>query len=121
VYLYRYSAAPYTQGIKFFIAGQPIAVAPERAYTWVHVKAGTYNIEAQWPSPWPSTSRTLEFVPETSYYLRVNGVVGFVPGGLLSGSKMTMSSSLTQVAQNVGEAELIACCKLIKPEAERLP
>ena len=119
LYLYRYGAPPFTQAIKLLIAGGNVLEVPERAYTWVHVKAGTHNVEAQWPRPWPSTSTTRTFEAGQPYYIRLIGRVGGeTPSFFSSGIKLT--SLILSVEPAVGTAELVACCKYLKPAAERI-
>jgi hypothetical protein len=126
VYVYRLGAPPYTRAIKLSIAGKPVLDAPEQAYTWVFVRAGTHTVFAEWPTDflapkkWPDASATRAFESGLSYYFRVAGNVGTTPGGFFSSGGMMLTSFVAQQTPEVGKAELVGCCRHMRSATERV-
>lgn len=124
VYIYRLSAPPYTRDIKLSIAGKPVLNAPEEAYTWLFVRSGTHTLFAEWPTDflapkkWPDASTTYNFEPGKAYYFRVAGDIEAVRGGFLSPGAMVLKSYVAWRSAEVGIAELIACCRYMRPTSE---
>jgi hypothetical protein len=125
-YVYRLGAPPYTRDIKLSIAGKPVIDAPEQAYTWMFVRAGTHTLFAEWPrdflgpKKWPDATATQAFEPGESYYFRVAGNVGVASGGLFSSGGMVLTSYLTRRPTDARKSELVACCRYMQPASERL-
>ncbi|WP_396432729.1 DUF2846 domain-containing protein [Limnohabitans sp.] len=121
VYVFRLSAPPFSREIKLSIAGKPLFAATEQAYTWAYVRAGTHTVYAEWPTElfgskqWPDASTTLALEAGKSYFVRALGDVGIVSGGFLSGGSIVRRSGLIVLPQETGQAQLIACCRYIKP------
>jgi hypothetical protein len=126
VYVYRLGAPPYTRAIKLSIAGKPVLDAPEQAYTWVFVRAGTHTVFAEWPTDflapkkWPDASSTQAFESGLSYYFRVAGNVNTTPGGFFSPGGMLLTSLVAQRTPEVGKAELVGCCRHMRSATERV-
>jgi hypothetical protein len=126
VYVYRLGAPPYARDIKLSIAGKPIIDAPEQAYTWMFVRAGTHTLFAEWPrdflgpKKWSDVTVTQAFEAGESYYFRVAGNVGAASGGLFSSGGMVFTSYLSRRPTDTGKAELTACCRYMLPASERL-
>jgi hypothetical protein len=126
VYVYRLGAPPYTRDIKVSLAGKAVLNAPERAYTWLFVPAGTHTLLAEWPTDflgpkrWPDAAITERLEAGESYYFRVAGNVGIAPGGFFSSGGMVLSSQILRRPPDAGIAELVACCRFLSPATERL-
>jgi hypothetical protein len=125
VYVYRLGAPPYTQEIKVSLAGKAVLAAPEQGYTWVHVRAGTHTLLAEWPKNlggggWPNATATQVFEPGKPYYLRLEGRVGSAPGGFFSGGGMLLTSMVVSRTPAEGEAELKACCRYLPASTLRI-
>ncbi len=127
VYVYRLGAQPYTRNIKLSMAGKPVLEAPERAYTWLFVPAGTHTVLAEWPTDflapkkWPDASHTERFEAGKSYYLRMVGNVNMAGGGFFSSGGLMFSTQLVRRSTDDGPAELIACCRFLPPSTQHLP
>lgn len=128
LYVYRFSTPPYTLGIKVSVAGKPMAEMLENGYAWVHIKAGTHTLYAKWPESmglirtktWPDATATDEFEPGKSYFFRVMGDISLGPGGILFGNTMIMRTGIARRTDNVGVAELTACCRHLASDTERI-
>lgn len=126
IYLYRLGAPPYTSDIKLSIAGKPVLNAPEQAYTWVFVRAGTHTVFAEWPGEflapkkWSDAFATHAFEPGKSYYFRVAGNVELASGGFFSSGGILRKSYLAQLPTDAGIAQLIACCRYMQSASERV-
>ena len=124
-YVYRLGAPPYTREIKLTIAGKPVLDAPEQAYTWMFIRAGTHTLFAEWPrdlfapKKWPDAIVTQAFEPGESYYFRVAGSINSTAGGLFSSNGTVFTSYLARRPTDAGKAELIACCRYMRPASER--
>jgi len=126
VYVYRLGAPPFTRDIGVSVAGKPVLSAPEKAYTWLFVRAGTHTVFAEWPTDflgpkkWADASATQAFEAGQSYFFRVAGNVGSVAGGFFSSGGMVLTSQISRLPANAGTAELVACCRYLSPTTERI-
>ena len=116
VYLYRLNAPPYTGLIGYRFSGKEVLATPEKAYTWIHAKAGTHQIYAQWPPQpgWKSTSTTLTVEGGQSYFVRAEGRVGLLPAPGPQPFSATLTSTLTIMQPALGRAELLSCCRYMR-------
>jgi hypothetical protein len=116
VYFYRLDAPPYTQTIKLSVAGKPIIDAPERAYSWAHVKAGTHTVLADWPkvSGWQPASTTVAFEAGETYYVRAVGRLESPPFSLFGRGGFVPMSYVTSLPPGVGRAEIRVCCRYMR-------
>jgi Protein of unknown function (DUF2846) len=120
LYIYRLGAPPLPEAIKISVNGQPVLQIPERGYTWLHVRAGTYAVLGEWPRTafglvsGAVVSATPSVDAGKSYYFRVTGNVSPTFGGLL------VSKGIAQRPPEAGAVEINACCSYMRSATERM-
>jgi hypothetical protein len=124
VYVYRLGAPPYSGTIKFSMAGKLVFEASEQAYTWFYIRAGTHALFAQWPTEvstglkkWPDVTAAQDFTAGRSYFYRINANAAST--GLLS-SNMVLTTKVSKLSNETGQAELSACCRYLPPMTQQI-
>ena len=118
LYLYRLDAPPYTGLIYFSVSERRIFAAQEQAYTWVHIKAGEHSVFAEWPAQpgWKSPPAAKVKVTEgASTYVRAEGAVKWRPPSWTTPAGINMNSMLTLIPPERASAELVVCCRYVRP------
>jgi hypothetical protein len=118
VYISRNYTGTNVATTKFLVAGKPVVDLPLQSYTWVHVKAGTHNIAAEWPIfvGQPNTSGNFKFETGKDHFVRIRTGSDIVRtgAGIFFGGALVVSSALEMLRPEDGRAELIACCGYVK-------
>jgi hypothetical protein len=125
VYVYRFGELPNGQDINVSLANKQLFSAREQGYTWAHVRAGTHTFIARWPKgiaggAWPDASSTQLFEEGQSYYFRLRGTMRVAGGGFFSSGGWVMITGIVRRTSDDGKAELLACCRYVRAETERI-
>lgn len=112
VYIYRIGAYPTLRTPAVQIDGVPIFDPPEKAYTVVPIKGGAHEfvINWAWDTGWPDLKFPLPVTAGTRMYVKISGSFESTGGG-----NYEAGSIARLVPEAQAEAEILACCRYIKP------
>lgn len=123
VYLYRVGAFPTLRKPNVMVNQALMVEPPELSYTWAHVKAGAVPFRVEWAidTGWPPVAFSRDLASGQSYYFKLSG--SSENKGLTGYNTVThvMGTRVAVVAEAQAQAELLTCCKYIKPERQVLP
>ena len=120
VYLYRLGAFPKLRRPTVSLDGTRVYDPPERALTWVYVRAGAHSvyIHWSWDTGSPDLSLPQRFSSGQSYYIRISGSVALVPTPMFLGSR---SDSIAQfIPPAEAETEMANCCRFLQPYVKQI-
>jgi hypothetical protein len=123
VYFYRVGAFPTLRKPTVTIDKVEVYEPPEKAYTWVYVKAAERNFltEWAWDTKWPPIEFKQNLVAGVSYFYKISG--SFEDKGTTGYRTRTyiLGSSTQRVLKDSALAELALCCRYIKASVTEIP
>jgi len=75
LYIYRLDAYPRSRTSGILIDGNKIMDPPEKAYTWLHLPAGTHTVTVDWSwdTGWPDLAFEIPIDAGTEHFLKITG------------------------------------------------